>query len=969
MARPFTEPLEARTLLCGDIPAPADRSEGLPRDLIDWSATAKRVLEIVARFPDQAAEDAPSPAVAAETMSRVDQIMRANSYGKVSITAEVTGVVVLPRPMAGPGAYGEKEWQQVLDDARAAAAAAANALPGPRADWDYRNYDLYTVRYNGGPGSFPGAAAVRSRRSWLKDDSPWIVAHEFGHNLGLWHANALRPQDPSTTTGHGPNDEYGNPFDVMGRSRQGPLAFNAWEKNRLGWLPDAYVTTASASDAADTYTIYPFDTTERLRPGRRYAIRVAKDPESLAPGDRREYWVGFRQDEGWTRAPKASDPNPAFNPGLTDGVEVNWCAWGPAGSTAEETTTAGSNGGSHLLDMTPQTPGATPESAGRADAALTIGHTFTDDVAGVRITPLRKRSDGGIDVRVSFAADSQANAPPAAALLAGAADVAPNRPVIFKARASDADGDPLAYAWDFGDGSFARPGDSDGDGLPDAFDASVIHRWSAPGDYRVRVTVSDMKGGTASASAMVRVAGEGEVLPTRRLSGAVRDVVGAPLADVRVAVGGLWALTDSDGTYTLPVPRSGRVPPVMASKAGWSFERAPSGLSSTANFDGIEVGYHVSGKVTDESGSPLSGVLASTGARSSYTDADGNFLIPVSNGVYSIGFSKEGYVFRPGPTFAVEYADKSLNGVFFGNPVYVVAEEGALNGHVLGLKASMGMRVTVTARSAAGVRSVAANMTFDYDSPYYVVRVPTGTWNVTATGTDAAGRKHSFSPAGRWSNPLVVTGSMQAIDFALDPVRTNSLEGQVIYSDGVGVPGATVRVGDKIAVTADDGGYVIRGLSPGAYRVFASKPGLRFYPGHARVTGNFATASLVPAMTGSPGNAAPTITAAAATPQPVVYRATWLTASAEDDAPSDRLRYTWSVVGRPAGAGVRFRANGRDLNGTNAAGHILALFDKPGLYLLRVTATDESGAESRSALVRVRVGDAPPAQSPGLVRS
>jgi len=63
---------------------------------------------------------------------------------------------------------------------------------------------------------------------------------------------------------------------------------------------------------------------------------------------------------------------------------------------------------------------------------------------------------------------------------------------------SDPDGDALTYSWDFGDGTpvakFTFP--------------RTTHRYARPGDYTVKVTIDDGRGGTCNASTPVRVSRE-----------------------------------------------------------------------------------------------------------------------------------------------------------------------------------------------------------------------------------------------------------------------------------------------------------------------------------------------------------------------------------------------------------------------------------------------------------------------------
>ena len=70
----------------------------------------------------------------------------------------------------------------------------------------------------------------------------------------------------------------------------------------------------------------------------------------------------------------------------------------------------------------------------------------------------------------------------------------PGRPLLFAASATDADGDPLTYEWDFGDGSTATG-------------AMVEHAYAAAGTYTATVTVTD---GTDSVSDSVTVVVKGK---------------------------------------------------------------------------------------------------------------------------------------------------------------------------------------------------------------------------------------------------------------------------------------------------------------------------------------------------------------------------------------------------------------------------------------------------------------------------
>lgn len=72
--------------------------------------------------------------------------------------------------------------------------------------------------------------------------------------------------------------------------------------------------------------------------------------------------------------------------------------------------------------------------------------------------------------------------------------------VTFVATTSDPDGDPVAVAWDFGDGSSATG-------------TGPTHRFASPGDHTVTATATDPAGASATASVTIAVAAPGAPEP------------------------------------------------------------------------------------------------------------------------------------------------------------------------------------------------------------------------------------------------------------------------------------------------------------------------------------------------------------------------------------------------------------------------------------------------------------------------
>jgi hypothetical protein len=314
-------------------------------------------------------------------------------------------------------------------------------------------------------------------------------AHEFGHNLGLGHANWWDTGGRSSI-GPGAIEEYGDPFDTMGGNGGGIRHYNAHFKSRLGWIPASDAPTVTSNGV---YRLHAHDLSA-VPTGLR-CLRLNR-----ASGD--PYCLEFRR--LWTD-----------NKAMLNGISLRW-----------------GSGTTLLLDMTPGS------ANGKDDHPLTIGRTFSDSAENYHITPLRVAHTypESIDVAINIG-PFPGNQPPAVIASASTAQVNPGQTVAFGAEATDPDGDTLAYAWDFGDGDYSVDNS-----------AATAHTFTSPGEYYVEVAVSDLKGGVARDSVVVVVGAPA----TYTISGRVLDAQNQPVPGMMiVAESGQYAFSQSDGSYLL----------------------------------------------------------------------------------------------------------------------------------------------------------------------------------------------------------------------------------------------------------------------------------------------------------------------------------------------------------------------------------------------------------------------------------
>ncbi|MDX2011527.1 MAG: Ig-like domain-containing protein [Myxococcaceae bacterium] len=828
-----------------------------------WTEGQKRVLFMRVDFSDRVGD--PISQASAQTLidTNVNNFFVANSFGKTSLVGTVTPTLRMPRTVAEYQMNGGN-YLQLLSDARVAARDAG---------FDTSTYNLDIIAHPGIFSGWAGRGYVGSKGTWLNGNfSQGVTSHELGHNYGVYHANFWNAGD--SIIGAGTLQEYGNPFDVMGASSSSH--FNAWFKRLFDWTVGAQVSTVTTSG---TYRVHRLETA--TPDGGMQALKVPRNDSQS-----RDYWVEFRQ----------SITN---NPSLMSGASLNFGF--PFMSSQ----------GSHLLDMTPD--------GNRGNSPLVIGRTFSDWPANIHFTPVGKSSAAPewLDVVVNFG-PYPSNRAPTLTVAASQTTVAPNATVTFTASAMDADGDTLAYAWDFDDGTFSI------NNLP-----TQMKQLSGNRVYFVRCTVSDMKGGTATAAVAVTVG----TPTTFVLSGAV-TLGGAPVEGVRINDGTRSTFSLSDGTWRLTNVPAGSYT-LNASKFGLTFTRGfAAPLMVSADATGLDftaaprAGSNIQGRVT-ANGVGVANVVVSDGSRTATTNSNGDYtLANVPDGRYPVTATLAGWQF--GLTGSVRNPIE----VYGGNVTNVnfTAQGQFLSGT---LPSSIMTAPVVT----DGYRTVTASRG-NASQPwnYFLQGVPNGSWNLVATSPGV-----TLEPA-NFTNPIAITGMARGnLNFQVANTMTTFQVSGTARTGGTPLPGVSVSDGTRSATTDSQGRYVLTGVPAGMYTLTATRAGYTFMPPTRAVTVSTANVTGQDFST-TVANAAPTLAMGpTASMTPTTATTVVLSALGADDGGEAALTYTWTAAG--SSWPLTFSANG-----TNGAKSTTVTFTGAGTYTFEVVVTDAGGLSVRGTV-------------------
>ena len=318
----------------------------------------QNVLLILVNFQDKATQPY-TTGDAQNVMSATSAYYAEASYGQTSLNGTVAGWYTIPT------SYTTCNTSSIATYAKQAAQSAG---------FNLSNYKRFVYAFPDAACNWAGWGTIGGSPSeaWINGKlDRGTLAHELGHNFGLYHSRYLNC-NPNIigTIGNGCSyADYGDSVDVMGISAKGGH-FNAYQKSRLGWLNYDISPPTLTVSTSGTYTIDAFETTN----GNPKALKILKSTDATT-GAKTWYWIEVRKPIGF-------DSFVSSNSNLLGGVVFH-----------QQSDASGAE--NYLLDMTPGS------SDLQFDPALLAGQSFTDTSAGITFTVVSVASANAV-VNVSF---------------------------------------------------------------------------------------------------------------------------------------------------------------------------------------------------------------------------------------------------------------------------------------------------------------------------------------------------------------------------------------------------------------------------------------------------------------------------------------------------------------------------------------------------------------------------------------
>ena len=349
----------------------------------------QRTLVLLVNFTDNQSTPYDWTAASQTTFQTTSDFYMENSYGQTSLTGDVFGWYTIPMSSA------TCDTTQIATLAeQAATAQGVNVGSYPRR--------IYAFPLNACGWWGLGTVGGNPAQAWINGTySLKVVAHEWGHGLGLYHSHS-QPCDPTGCS----VVEYGDDHDVMGNPSADDLT--AFQKERLGWLNYGSSPAIATVTASGSYTIDPYET---MSAGPK-ALKILKSTDSS--GYRTWYYVEARTATG-------------FDSDMPPGVIVH------TGYEADGNT-------SYEFDVTPETSTAT--------WLLAPGQSYTDPTTNMTISTVSADSTGAV-VTVNVPAAPCVTGTPSVVLSGGSSFVTPGVPVSYAVAITNMDG-PTCAPTNFG---------------------------------------------------------------------------------------------------------------------------------------------------------------------------------------------------------------------------------------------------------------------------------------------------------------------------------------------------------------------------------------------------------------------------------------------------------------------------------------------------------------------------------------